>query len=331
MNFIAIEEIAAKWGITPRQARSYCAGNRIPGAILEHGEWRIPADAGKPERKRRRTFPTTILGVLEAERSSRISGGLYHRLQIDLAYNSNHIEGSRLTHEQTRWIFETKTIGEMASDIPVDDIIETANHFRAVDKVIMTATSALTEGYIKRLHEILKSGTSDSRKDWFAVGEYKRLDNVVGEMETCPAKDVHHEMAKLLAWWKPVEKTFENLLDLHVRFEQIHPFQDGNGRVGRLVLLKECLKYNITPFVIAENFKQFYYLGLQDWRQGRHTRLMDTCRTGQDVFILGLRQFGHVKLAGKAEAGQKVPERRSDRKQESVLMETTLTTDTAMQ
>ncbi len=310
MDFMTIEEIAAKWGITPRQVRSYCTNNRIAGATLEHGEWRIPANAAKPERKRRRTFPTTVLGVLEAERSSRISGGLYHRLQIDITYNSNHIEGSRLTHEQTRWIFETKTIGEIGADVPVDDIVETANHFRAVDKVIMTATSALTEAYIKRLHEILKSGTSDSRKDWFAVGEYKRLDNVVGEMETCSAKDVHREMAKLLAWWKSAEKTFENLLDLHVRFEQIHPFQDGNGRVGRLILLKECLKYNITPFVIAENFKQFYYLGLQDWRHGSHARLMDTCRTGQDVFILGLRQFGHTRLAEKAEAEQKASERR---------------------
>ena len=151
-------------------------------------------------------------------------------------------------------------------------------------------------------NEVAKSG-----------GEYKRLDNVVGEMETCPAKDVHREMAKLLAWWKSADKTFENLLDLHVRFEQIHPFQDGNGRVGRLILLKECLKYNITPFVIAENFKQFYYLGLQDWRHGRRARLMDTCRTGQDVFILGLRQFGHAKLAEKAEAVQKTSERQGTR------------------
>lgn len=311
MDFMTIEAIAAKWGITPRQVRSYCAGNRIAGAILEHGEWRIPADATKPERKRRRTFPTTILGVLDAERSSRISGGLYHRLQIDITYNSNHIEGSRLTHEQTRWIFETKTIGNVGPDVPVDDIVETANHFRAVDRVIESAGAALTERYVKKLHAQLKGGTSDSRKDWFAVGEYKRLDNVVGEMETCPAKDVHREMAKLLDWWKGAEKTFENLLDLHVRFEHIHPFQDGNGRVGRLILLKECLKYGITPFVIAENFKQFYYLGLQDWRQGRHARMMDTCRTGQDVFILGLRQFGHVKLADKAAAEQKKSEGRT--------------------
>ena len=302
MHFITIGEIAAKWGITPRQVRAYCAKGRIPNATLRHGEWHIPDDAIKPERKSRRTFPKTILGVLEAERSARISGGLYHRLQIDLAYNSNHIEGSRLTHEQTRWIFETKTIVNIDADIPVDDIIETANHFRAADIVIMTANSALTEAYVKRLHEILKSGTGDSRKDWFAVGEYKRLDNVVGDMETCPVKDVHHEMAKLLAWWKGAEKTLENLLDLHVRFEKIHPFQDGNGRIGRLILLKECLKYNITPFVIAENFKQFYYLGLSDWRHGSRLRLLDTCRTGQDVFILGLRQFGHVKLTEKAAA-----------------------------
>ncbi len=161
----------------------------------------MPANAQKPERNSRRPFPKTAIGILEAERGSRISGGLYHRLQIDLAYNSNHIEGSRLTHEQTRWIFETKTIGNIDADIPVDDIIETANHFRATDMVIMTATSALTEAYIKRLHEMLKSGTSDSRKEWFAVGDYKRLDNVVGDMETCPAKEVHREMTKLLGWY----------------------------------------------------------------------------------------------------------------------------------
>ena len=313
MPFVTIDETASRWGISPRQVRAYCAKGRIPGAMLDHGEWQIPENAAKPERKPRRTFPTTVLGILEAERSARISGGLYHRLQIDLAYNSNHIEGSRLTHEQTRWIFETKTIGTMAADVPVDDIVETANHFRATDMVIMTATSALTEAYIKRLHEILKSGTTDSRRDWFAVGEYKRLDNVVGDMETCPAKDVHGEMAKLLAWWRNAEKTFENLLDLHVRFEQIHPFQDGNGRVGRLILLKECLKHGITPFVIAENFKQFYYLGLQDWRKGSRLRLLDTCRTGQDVFILGLRQFGHVKLAEKEKAKQKESERKTPR------------------
>ena len=302
MSYMTIEETARRWGVTPRQVRNYCMHGRIVGATFDGRAWLVPADAEKPMRKSRRKFPKTILGILEAERSSRISGGLYHRLQIDLAYNSNHIEGSRLTHEQTRWIFETKTIGNLDADIPVDDIIETANHFRAADMVIKTATSALTEAYIKRLHEVLKSGTTDSRKEWFAVGDYKRMDNVVGEMETCHAKDVHREMVALLEWYRNADKTLENIIDFHVRFEKTHPFQDGNGRVGRLILLKECLKHNVTPFVIAENFKQFYYLGLSDWRHGSRLRLMDTCRTGQEVFILGLRQFGHVKQAEKAAA-----------------------------
>ncbi len=300
MRYLTIVEIASKWGITPRQVRNYCAKGRIHGATLEFGEWRLPADAAKPERKSRRPCPTSILGALDTERISRISGGLYHHLQIDFTYNSNHIEGSRLTHEQTRWIFETKTIGEIGADIPVDDIVETANHFRAVDRIISTAKATLTEAYIKRLHEILKSGTTGSRKEWFAVGDYKRLDNVVGEMETCPAKDVHFKMVELLAWWKNAPKNFENLLDFHVRFEQIHPFQDGNGRVGRLVLLKECLKYGITPFIITDKMRKFYYLGLQEWRQGSHLRLIETCRTGQDFFISDLRKFGYTRLAEKA-------------------------------
>ena len=311
MEYMSVAEAAQKWGLTPRNVQIHCEKGNIPGVTMQGKSWQIPVDAGRPMRKpRAKGMPRSILEALKSEKRGRISGGLYHRLQIDITYNSNHIEGSRLTHEQTRWIFETKTIGNIGPDVPVDDIVETANHFRAVDIVIESAGAALTEQYIKKLHAQLKGGTSDSRKTWFKVGEYKKLDNVVGEMETCPAKDVHREMSKLLTWWKNADKTFENLLDLHVRFEQIHPFQDGNGRVGRLILLKECLKYNITPFVIAENFKQFYYLGLQDWRQGRHARLMDACRTGQDVFILGLRQFGHTKLAEKAEAEQKASERR---------------------
>lgn len=310
MRTISVQEAAQKWGLTPRSVQRHCEKGNIPGVTLLGKAWQIPADAERPGRKPRiKGLPSSVLALLKAEKRARISGGLYHRLQIDLAYNSNHIEGSRLTREQTRWIFETKTVGEISADVPVDDIVETSNHFRAVDIVIESAGAALTERYIKGLHHQLKSGTTDSRKAWFAVGGYKRLDNVVGDMETCPAKEVPHAMAKLLAWWKGAEKTFENLLELHIRFEQIHPFQDGNGRVGRLILLKECLKYGITPFVIAENFKQFYYLGLQDWRRGSHERLMDTCRTGQDMFIRALRQFGHLKLAEKAEIEQKTSER----------------------
>ena len=309
MKYMSVAEAAEKWGVSRRNVQIHCVKGNIPGITFVGKAWQIPADAECPARKpRTKSLPGTILGVLKSEKRGRISGGLYHSLQIDFAYNSNHIEGSRLTHEQTRWIFETKTIGEVGADVPVDDIVETANHFRALDIVIESAGAALTERYVKMLHGQLKSGTTDSRKEWFAVGDYKRLYNSVGGMDTCPAKDVHREMAALLAWWKGAPKTFENLLDLHVRFEQIHSFQDGNGRVGRLILLKECLKYGITPFVIAENIKRFYYLGLQDWRRGSRMRLLDTCRTGQDIFILGLRQFGHAKLAAKAEAEQKAEE-----------------------
>lgn len=315
MKYMTVTEAAQKWGLTPRSVQIHCEKGNVPGVTLLGKAWRIPANAERPKRKPRANgLPSSVLAILKAEKRGRISGGLYHRLQIDFTYNTNHMEGSRLTHEQTRWIFETMTIGSLPGDLPVDDVVETANHFRCIDLVIESSGAALTERYIKTLHAQLKSGTTDSRKDWFAVGEYKRLDNVVGDMETCPAKDVHHEMAKLLTWWKAADKTFENLLELHVRFEQIHPFQDGNGRVGRLILLKECLKHGITPFVIAENFKQFYYLGLSDWRRGRHERLLDTCRTGQDVFILGLRQFGHGKLAEKEKAKQSESEQTTAKK-----------------
>ena len=303
MNYMTVAEAAKKWGVTPRSVQLHCGKGDIPGVSLLGKAWQIPLDAARPQRKpRAKGAPRSIWEALKAEKRGRISGGLYHRLQIDFTYNTNHMEGSRLTHEQTRWIFETQTVGEIAKDVPVDDIVETANHFRCVDLVIESAGAALTERYVKMLHAQLKSGTSDSRKAWFAVGDYKRLDNVVGDMETCAARDVPREMAKLLAWYKGAEKTFEALLDLHVRFEAIHPFQDGNGRVGRLILLKECLKHGHVPFVIAESLRQFYYQGLCEWRQGRQMRLRETCRTGQDVFTLALRTFGYAALADKAEA-----------------------------
>ena len=312
MKYLTAAEAAKKWGLTPRSVQLHCEKGNVPGATLLGKTWRIPVNAERPLRKPRTGgMPSNVLAALKAEKRGRISGGLYHRLQIDFTYNSNHMEGSRLTHEQTRWIFETKTIGDLPNDVPVDDIVETANHFRCIDIVIESAGAALTERYIKSLHAQLKSGTSDSRKEWFAVGDYKRLNNVVGEMETCPVEDVHREMTKLLEWYGKAEKTFANILDMHVRFEQIHPFQDGNGRVGRLVLLKECLKYGITPFVISDDMRRFYYLGLQEWRQGSRMRLLDTCRTGQDIFILGLRTFGYVKLAESAAAEQMASERRT--------------------
>ena len=302
MEYVSVEEIAKSWGISARSVRNYCAQGRIAESILKGKTWMIPASAVKPKRKARfDQIPQSIAGILKMEMETRMKGGLYHRLQVDFTYNSNHMEGSRLTHEQTRWIFETMTVGQLAADIPVDDIIETSNHFRCIDKVIGSFGAQLTERYVKDLHFLLKNGTSDSRKAWFAVGDYKRLENVVGDMETCPVKKVHAEIAKLLAHYNASPKTFEDVVDFHVNFERIHPFQDGNGRVGRLIMLKECLKNGHVPFVIAENLKQFYYMGLEDWRHGRHARLLDTCRTGQDVFVLGLRQFGHAKIAASAE------------------------------
>lgn len=302
MEYVSVEEIAKLWGISPRSVRNYCAQGRIADAVLVGKTWMIPMAAVKPKRKPRfDQIPQSVAGILKMEMEAKMKGGLYHRLQIDFTYNSNHMEGSRLSHEQTRWIFETMTVGRLSADVPVDDIIETSNHFRCLDKVIASSGAKLTEHYIKDLHFLLKNGTSDSRKAWFAVGDYKRLENVVGDMETCPAKKVHAEISKLLARYNASRKTFEDVLDFHVRFEGIHPFQDGNGRIGRLILLKECLKNGYVPFVIAENLKQFYYLGLDDWRHGRRARLLDTCRTGQDVFVLGLRRFGHARIAAAVE------------------------------
>ena len=300
MKYITVAEAAKKWGLTPRSVQIHCEKGNIPGVNMLGKAWRIPENAERPRRKpRAKSLPTSVLGVLRSEKRGHIAGGLYHRLQIDFTYNTNHMEGSRLTREQTRWIFETKTIGDLPGDLPIDDVVETANHFRCIDIVIESAGAALTERYVKMLHAQLKSGTSDSFKAWFAVGDYKRLANVAGEMETCPPQDVHREMAQLLAGYKDADKTFENIIDFHVRFEKIHPFQDGNGRVGRLILLKECLKHGITPFVISEKLRKFYYLGLQEWQKDSQNRLrlLDTCRTGQDLFILDLRRFGHAKLA----------------------------------
>ncbi len=198
-KYISVEEAAKKWGKTARNVRLRCQKGHVPGATIEGRCWLIPADAVDPgQSTRRKVRAKSIWGVLKAEKRSGTKNGIYHRLQIDFAYNSNHMEGSRLTHEQTRWIFETKTIGSLGEDTPVDDVVETANHFRCLDIVIETAGAALTESYIKRLHAQLKSGTSDSRKAWFAVGEYKRLDNVVGERETCPASEVPRKMAALV-------------------------------------------------------------------------------------------------------------------------------------
>ena len=292
MEYISVIEFAKKYGISERTARNYCANGKIEGAFLTGKTWNIPADAELPKRKasKARVFP--LLVTLREQKTMKLKGSIYHRTQIDLTYNSNHIEGSRLTHDQTRYIFETNTIGVTDETINVDDIVETVNHFRCIDYIIDHAEEKLSENYIKQLHLILKSGTSDGNKDWFKVGDYKRLPNEVGGQDTCPPKEVHQRMKTLLSEYNAIKRqTLEDLLDFHVRFEKIHPFQDGNGRVGRLIMFKECLANNIVPFIITDSLKLFYYRGLREWGH-INGYLTDTCLTAQDQYKAILAHLG---------------------------------------
>ena len=291
MKYISVTEFAAKYGISERTARNYCALGKIEGAILVGKTWSIPADAELPGRKSRQRKATPLLIALRQEMEAKLKGGIYHKTQIDLTYNSNHIEGSRLTHDQTRYIFETNTIGIEGESVRVDDIIETTNHFRCIDLIIDRAEERLTESLIKELHLILKSSTSDSRKDWFTVGDYKRLPNEVGGSETTAPEDVHREIKALFKEYNAKKrKSFEDIIDLHQRFEAIHPFQDGNGRVGRLVMFKECLANGYVPFIIADELKMFYYRGLREWPRIKEY-LRDTCLTAQDNYKAVLDYF----------------------------------------
>ena len=277
-------EFANKFGISERTARNYCANGKIEGAFLTGKTWNIPANAELPKRKTAKKSVFPLLVTLREQKEMRLKGSIYHRTQIDLTYNSNHIEGSKLTHDQTRYIYETNTIGITNESINVDDIVETVNHFRCIDYIIDHAEDRLSESFIKQLHLILKSGTSDSKKDWFVVGDYKRLPNEVGGMDTCPPKEVHQKMKALLSEYNAIKnKTFEDILDFHVRFELIHPFQDGNGRVGRLIMFKECLANSIVPFIITDELKLFYYRGLREWGH-INGYLSDTCLTAQDQY-----------------------------------------------
>lgn len=291
MDDLTVAKMAEKWGISERSVRNYCSQGRIPGAKMIGKIWYLPANARKPERSNRKNAAPDLLELLREQKAARLSGGIYHKVQIELTYNSNHMEGSRLSHDQTRFIFETNTVGFENEAINVDDVIETANHFRCIDMVIEQAGNVLTEKLIKELHRVLKTGTSDSRKDWFAVGEYKKLPNEVGGRDTALPEQTGEKMRKLLQEYRELpEKTFEDIVAFHVAFERIHPFQDGNGRVGRLILFKECLKYRIVPFIIEDDLKLFYYRGLKQWEQERGY-LLDTCLTAQDRFKAYLDYF----------------------------------------
>jgi Fic family protein len=293
MEYISVIQFAEKYGVSERTARNYCAQGKIEGAFLTGKTWNIPADAVLPKRGANKKI-SPLLKVLREQKSSRLKGSIYHRTQIDLTYNSNHIEGSKLTHDQTRYIFETNTIGITDQAVNVDDIVETVNHFRCIDYIIDHAEDKLTESLIKQLHLMLKSGTSDSKKDWFMVGDYKRLPNEVGGMDTCPPEEVHKQIKALLSEYNAIrQRTLEDILDFHVRFERIHPFQDGNGRVGRLIMFKECLANHIVPFIITDELKLFYYRGLKEWGH-INGYLTDTILTAQDQYKALLSHFGYL-------------------------------------
>ena len=291
MEYISVSKFAEKYGISERTARNYCAQWKIEGAFLTGKTWNIPVDAVLPKLAANKKKLSPLLKALREQKASKLKGGIYHRTQIDLTYNSNNIEGSKLTHDQTRYIFETNTIGVTDSSVNVDDVVETVNHFSCIDYIIDHTEDKLTEALVKHLHLLLKSGTSDSRKDWFAVGEYKRLPNEVGGQNTCAPEDVHKQMKALLDEYNQKnKKSFEDILDFHVRFEQIHPFQDGNGRVGRLLMFKECLANDIVPFIITDELKMFYYRGLKEWGH-IDGYLTDTCLTAQDMYKELLKYF----------------------------------------
>lgn len=291
MAFVSVTEYAALHGVSDRTIRNYCVSGKLAGAVLTGKTWSIPEEAPLPEKGKHTLRVSPLLQRLREEQEGQIKGGIYHRTQIDLTYNSNHIEGSRLTHDQTRYIFETNTIGISDKAVRVDDIVETVNHFRCIDHIISRAQERLSESLIKELHRILKSGTQDSHKSWFAVGDYKRLPNEVGGVETCAPEDVHTEMVALLKEYNARSpKSFDDLLDFHTRFERIHPFQDGNGRVGRLILFKECLANGIVPFIITEELKIYYYRGLHNWFAAPGY-LRDTCLAAQDNYSALLDYF----------------------------------------
>ncbi len=291
MEYISVREFAERHGVAERTVRNYCASGKIEGAFLTGKTWSIPSNALLPEKKRIKQKQMPLLVALQEEKQSGLKGGIYHYTQIELTYNSNHIEGSRLTQDQTRYIFETNTIGVTQEGVNVDDIIETVNHFRCVDYILDTVSERLSERYIKHLHTLLKGGTSDSNREWFKVGDYKALPNEVGGVDTCEPENVSREMKMLLREYNNGQKkSLEDILDFHYWIERIYPFQDGNGRVGRLIMFKECLANGIVPFIITSDLKMFYYKGLQEWGRVRGY-LLDTCLTAQDIYVAKMNFF----------------------------------------
>ncbi len=298
LEYKKASEMATVWQVSERTVRNYCQNQKIKDAKLVGKTWQIPAGSKKPDRANKKQISHNLLKALIEQKKTSLKGGVYHKLQVEMAYNSNHIEGSTLTHDQTKYIYETNSLGLEGDAINVDDVLEAANHFRCFDLVIDSVNNPLSESFIKKLHFTLKNGTTDSRKDWFVVGDYKKLPNEVGGQATTAPEKVKRELAQLLKTYNVSRvKTFDEILDFHYKFEKIHPFQDGNGRIGRLILLKECLKNDIVPIIIDEELKLFYYRGLKEW-QNRRGYLRDTCLTGQDKVKQYLDYF-RIEYGGK--------------------------------
>ncbi|MDY6367093.1 MAG: Fic family protein [Clostridia bacterium] len=286
-NGLKKSELTDKLGISSRTIAKISKGEKLSDNVI----LRLCEFFGcKKEDLFKVVSNNKILQDLREEKNAKISGGLYHETQIRLTYNSNRIEGSKLSEDQTRLIFETNTVG-VEDGVPVDDIIETANHFRAIDYVIDCAEEPLSEDIIKSIHKILKTGTKDSYLTWFNVGDYKQRANVVGGEETTSPSNVANEIKKLLAEYNKKEVTIDDIIEFHYNFERIHPFQDGNGRVGRLICFKECLRFNIVPFIIEDSKKAFYYRGLKEWKNEKGY-LIDTCLDGQDTYKKLIEYFG---------------------------------------
>lgn len=286
-NGLKKSDLTEKVGISSRTIAKISKGEKIADNVIKR---LCEYFNCSPEALYSEVCDNAILQVLREEKGAKISGGLYHETQIRLTYNSNRMEGSKLSEDQTRLIFETNTIGAERG-VPVDDVIETSNHFRAIDYVIDCAEQSLSEDIIKTLHRILKTGTTDSYISWFNVGDYKKRANVVGGIETTAPGKVAEQMKKLLqAYNGKTEITIEDIVEFHYQFERIHPFQDGNGRVGRLVCFKECLRHKIVPFIIENSKKLFYYRGLKDWNEEKGY-LVDTCLDGQDAYKVLLNYF----------------------------------------
>lgn len=284
---VSKSELGKMTGLSSRTIAKIAKGEKLTNSTLARIAGCLHCN---PEDLYRIVSDNRLIQILRDEKGAGISGGIYHELQVRMAFNSNHIEGSRLTEDQTRMIFETNTV-DTGDGIPVDDILETLHHFRAVDYCIDIAEDPLTAETIKKLHYILKHDTKDSTLGWFAVGDYKKRSNMVGGRKTVSPENVEKEMNSLISRYESLDSVnFDDIVEFHAEFEMIHPFQDGNGRVGRLIAFKECLRHNIVPFIIEDTKKNFYYRGLTEWRNEKGY-LRDTCLDGQDTILALLKSL----------------------------------------